>query len=153
MLRGELFNVIALLLWAVFTVGIRQVALGLNSAQVSAWAHLGGTPGFLLMAAPELLHPPEGVGHPAVWTGVLYSSVLSSVVASILWTRGLKALGGSRTALYNCVTPLVAGAVAWVVLAERPVAIQLAGAALVVVGILVSREPMPAAAPKAQVEI
>ena len=112
-----------------------------RSAQVAAITHLGGTPGFLLAAAPQLAHLEPRTIHPAVWFGLFYSSVFASVLASVLWTRSLKALGGSRTALYNCITPLFAGLTAWALLGERPVPIQGLGAALVVAGVLVSRAP------------
>ncbi len=140
-LRGDGLSVLALLFWALFTVGVRRASLGLNSAQVAAITHLGGTPGFLLAAAPRLVHLDPTTIHPAVWFGLFYSSVFSSVFASVLWTRSLKALGGSRTALYNCITPLFAGLTAWALLGERPVPVQGLGAILVIVGVLVSRAP------------
>ncbi|MBM4187849.1 MAG: DMT family transporter [Gemmatimonadetes bacterium] len=141
-LAGDLLNVGALAFWAVFTVGVRQTALGHNSAQVTALTHLGGTPGLLAAATPALVGgPPIASLAPVVWLGVLYSSLLSSVVAGVLWTRSLKALGGNRTALYNCVTPVFASLFAWALLGERPVPLQAVGAALVVAAVLVSRAP------------
>jgi len=137
---GDLLNVLGLLFWALFTVGVRHAALGLNSAQVAALTHLGGTPGLLMAAVPVAAATPWPL-HGHVWLALFYSSVLSSVVAGVLWTRSLKALGGSRTALYNCLTPLVAGLAAWLILGERPVPLQGFGAALVIVGVLVSRAP------------
>ncbi len=141
--RGDLFSVAALLFWAVFTVGLRRVAMGHNAFQVAALTHLGGTPGLIAAAAPALPGVTLSGLHPAVWGAVAYSSVLSSVVASVLWTRSLKALGGPRTALYNCVTPLVAGGIAWLFLGERPVPLQGLGALLVIAGVLASRDPGP----------
>jgi drug/metabolite transporter (DMT)-like permease len=138
---GDLLNVFGLLFWGLFTVGIRRVSLGLNSAHVAALTHLGGTPGLVLVALPvaaDVRWPLDG----SVWAALIYASVFSSLVASVLWTRSLKALGGSRTALYNCLTPLVAGAAAWLMLGERPVPLQGVGASLVIVGVLVSRAPV-----------
>ena len=138
---GDLLNVLGLLFWAWFTVGVRHAALGLNSAQVAALTHLGGTPGLLAAAVPLAAATPWPF-HGSVWLALFYSSVLSSVVAAVLWTRSLKALGGSRTALYNCLTPLVASLVAWIMLGERPVPLQGLGAGLVIVGVLVSQAPV-----------
>ena len=135
-IRGDGLSVIGLLFWALFTVGVRQSALGLNSAQVTAFTHLGGTPGLVLAAIPSFRGLDLGSLHPTVWIALLYSSILSSVIASVLWTRSLKALGGSRTALYNCVTPMFAAVAAWILLGERPVPLQGAGAALVIIGVL-----------------
>ncbi|MBL8985331.1 MAG: DMT family transporter [Gemmatimonadetes bacterium] len=141
--KGDLYSVAGLLFWALFTVGLRRVAVGHNSTQVAALTHLGGTPGLIAAAAPALPGVTFTSLHPTVWVAVAYSSILSSVVASVLWTRSLKALGGARTALYNCVTPLVAGLVAWLFLGERPVPLQGLGAGLVVLGVLASRDPGP----------
>jgi drug/metabolite transporter (DMT)-like permease len=74
-----------------------------------------------------------------VWGAIAYSTGVSSVVAFFLWSRSVQAMGGSRTALYNCVIPVVAGLVAWMVLDERPLPLQGLGAALVIGGVLVSR--------------
>ncbi|MFN0179012.1 MAG: DMT family transporter [Gemmatimonadales bacterium] len=141
-LRGDLLNVGGLLFWAIFTVGVRQSALGLNSAQVTALTHLGGTPGLLALAIPGLVAGPSLLElHQSVWVSLLYSSLLSSVVAAVLWTRSLKALGGNRTALYNCITPVFASLSAWALLGERPVPMQAVGAALVIGAVLLSRAP------------
>jgi drug/metabolite transporter (DMT)-like permease len=146
-IRGDGLSVLGLLFWAMFTVGVRHAALGLNSAQVTAFTHLGGTPGLVLAAAPSFRTLDFGSLHPSVWLALAYSSILSSVVASVLWTRSLKALGGSRTALYNCITPIFAAIAAWLVLSERPVPLQGFGAALVIVGVLASRAPGEAEEP------
>lgn len=137
-IRGDGLSVLGLLFWAMFTVGVRHAALGLNSAQVTAFTHLGGTPGLVLAAGPSLSGLDFGSLHRSVWIALIYSSVLSSLVAGVLWTRSLKALGGSRTALYNCITPIFAGIAAWLLLGEKPVPLQGVGAALVVAGVLVS---------------
>jgi drug/metabolite transporter (DMT)-like permease len=141
-LLGDLLSVAALLFWALFTVGVRRAAVGVNSVQVSAITHLGGTPGLVLAAVPVMAAPHSPSPIPrSLWIGVAYASVLSSAVASVLWTRSLQALGGSRTAIFNCVTPIFAALSAWLIFGERPLPIQAAGAALVVVGVLVSRHP------------
>jgi len=138
--QGDVLNLIGLLCWALFTVGVRRAALGLSSAHVSALTHLGGTPGLILAAVPGTAAGGLTMTR-SVWIALLYASLLGSVVASILWTRGLKVLGGSRTSLYNCLMPVVAAMFAWLLLGERLVPLQAAGAVLVVVGVLISRVP------------
>ena len=58
------------------------------------------------------------------WTALAYATLLSLVLAYMLWNRSVKAVGGTRTAIYMCVTPLVAGGAAWIMLGEhaRPLA-------------------------------
>jgi drug/metabolite transporter (DMT)-like permease len=80
-----------------------------------------------------------GTVEPASWAGLAYAAVLSLVVAYLLWNRSVKAVGGTRTAIYMCVTPLFAVAGAWILLGERPHPLQGVGAILIVVGVLLTR--------------
>jgi drug/metabolite transporter (DMT)-like permease len=61
------------------------------------------------------------------------------VVAYLLWNRSVKAVGGTRTAIYMCITPLFAVAGAWLLLGERPHPLQGVGAVLIVIGVLLTR--------------
>jgi drug/metabolite transporter (DMT)-like permease len=61
------------------------------------------------------------------------------VVAYLLWNRSVKAVGGTRTAIYMCITPLFAVAGAWLLLGERPHPLQALGALLIVAGVLLTR--------------
>ena len=56
-----------------------------------------------------------GHGRQKTWLAVAYASVLSLVVAYLLWNRSVKAIGGARTAIYMCVTPVVAVFGAWLI--------------------------------------
>ena len=47
--------------------------------------------------------------------------MLSLVVAYLLWNRSVKAVGGTRTAIYMCITPLFAVGGAWLLLGSGPV--------------------------------
>ncbi|MHB1328473.1 MAG: DMT family transporter [Gemmatimonadales bacterium] len=143
-LLGDALTIAAVICWASFLLGLRDVAMSQSALQVAAITHLGGTPGLVLAAAPGLAAVELTSLSPMVWIALIYSSVFSSLVAMVLWTRGLKALGGSRTALYNCVTPVFAALVAWLLLGERPAPLQGVGAVLVIGGILVSRAPAQA---------
>lgn len=143
-LRGDALTIGAVICWASFLVGVRTVAMSRSSLEVAAITHVGGTPGLVLAATPGLVAVDLPALSPIVWIALIYSAVFSSLVAMVLWTRGLKALGGSRTALYNCVTPVFAALVAWLLLGERPTPLQGVGAALVIAGILVSRAPAQA---------
>lgn len=143
-LAGDALTIAAVICWASFLVGVRDVAMSRSALEVAAVTHVGGTPGLVLAAAPGLATVDLPTLSPVVWMALIYSSVFSSLFAMVLWTRGLKALGGNRTALYNCVTPVFAALVAWLLLGERPAPLQGVGAALVIGGILVSRAPAQA---------
>ena len=68
-----------------------------------------------------------------------FSGVFGIAIGQLLWYRGVKVLGNTRTAVYQNVVPIGAIAVAWAWLDEIPNAGQLAGAAIVVGGVAVVR--------------
>jgi drug/metabolite transporter (DMT)-like permease len=51
----------------------------------------------------------------------------------------VQTLGGTRTAIYMCLTPLVAVIAAWAMLGEQAHPSQGMGAALIVAGVLLTR--------------
>jgi drug/metabolite transporter (DMT)-like permease len=142
-LAGDLLVLLACACWAVFTVGIRRVGAGVSPLQVTAVTTYAGTPGLVLLGWGELRAVPWGSLQPVTWFGLLYSGILAIGVAYLLWALAVRHIGGSRTAVYNCVVPVVAGLVAWAALGERPGPGQVTGAALVVAGVLVSQRDRP----------
>jgi drug/metabolite transporter (DMT)-like permease len=60
-------------------------------------------------------------------------------VAYILWNRSVQAVGGTRTAIYMCLTPLVAVVAAWLLLGEHAQPLQGIGAVLIVACVLLTR--------------
>jgi drug/metabolite transporter (DMT)-like permease len=138
-LQGDVLTVLAVLCWAGYTVGLRAVPPGVSSLQVTAVTTIAGTPGLVLAGIPGLQRLDwQGVGLES-WAGLAYAAVLSLVVAYLLWNRSVKAVGGTRTAIYMCVTPLFAVAGAWLLLGERPHPLQGVGALFIVAGVLLTR--------------
>jgi len=138
-LLGDALTVLAVLFWAGYTVGLRAVPSGISSLQVTTVTTLAGTPGLVLVGIPGLLQLNWGSVRLESWGGLAYAAVLSLVVAYLLWNRSVKAVGGTRTAIYMCVTPLFAAAGAWILLGERPHPLQGVGAVLIVAGVLLTR--------------
>ncbi len=138
-LAGDLLTVLAVLCWAGYTVGLRQVPEGVSPLRVTAITTIAGTPVLLLAGLPGVIRLDwDSVGVNA-WLAVAYSSVLSLVVAYLLWNRSVKAIGGARTAIYMCLTPVVAVFGAWLLLGERPHPLQAVGAVFIIVGVLLTR--------------
>ena len=138
-IAGDLLTVLAVLCWAGYTVGLRTLPAGFSPLRVTTVTTIAGLPGLLLVGLPGLLRL-EWAGIPATaWTALAYATVLSLVVAYLLWNRSVQAVGGTRTAIYMCVTPLVAVGAAWVMLGERAQPLQAVGAVLIVAGVLLTR--------------
>ena len=73
------------------------------------------------------------------WLALVFSSLLALNFAYTSWYHGVRHLGASRTSLYSNVVPAAALLVAMVSLGERLSGMRLAGAALVLVGVVVTR--------------
>ncbi|HET6837735.1 MAG TPA: DMT family transporter [Gemmatimonadales bacterium] len=138
-LVGDLLTVLAVLCWAGYTVGLRRVPPGISPLRVTTITTIAGTPGLVLVGLPGMVRLDWGEVDLKAWAGLAYAAVLSLVVAYLLWNRSVKAVGGTRTAIYMCVTPLFAVIGAWLLLGERPHPLQGVGAVLIVAGVLLTR--------------
>jgi drug/metabolite transporter (DMT)-like permease len=136
---GDLVTVLAVLCWAGYTVGLRRVHQGVSPLRVTTITTIAGTPGLVLVGLPGVLGLDWTAVSPRAWLAVAYASVLSLVVAYLLWNRSVKAIGGTRTAIYMCLTPLVAVFGAWLLLGERPHPLQGIGALFIITGVLLTR--------------
>ena len=99
---------------------------------------LAGAPVLLLAGMPSILAMDwRAVGWEG-WSALAYSTILSLLVAYVIWNRSVKAVGPSRTVIYMCLTPLVAVIAAAVLLGERPRPLQAIGAALIIAGVVLT---------------
>ncbi len=136
---GDLLILGGSMCWALYTVGIRTVGPDVSALRITALTMLTGAPGLALMGLPDILRMDAAGVAPMAWAGVVYSALVPLVLAYFLWNRMVQAVGSSRTSLYNCGIPIVAALTAWAVRGEQPTALQAAGAALIVMGVLISR--------------
>lgn len=136
---GDLLILGGCLCWALYTLGLRTVGPEVSALRVTALTMLTGAPGILLVGLPSVAHLNVASIPPMAWTGMVYSALGPLVLSYFIWSRSVQAVGSSRTALYNAGIPLVAALTAWAVRGEQPTGLQLAGAALIVGGVLLSR--------------
>lgn len=144
-LTGDLLMLGAVLCWAIYTLGLRTVAGKVSTLSLTTWTLITGTPGLFLAGIPATWRLDWGSVTARGWGGLGYATLLSLVVAYLLWNRGVRQIGPSRAALFTTLTPLVATLIAIAVLGERPGLLHLAGGAMIIAGVLVSRRKAPAA--------
>ncbi|HET9725845.1 MAG TPA: DMT family transporter [Gemmatimonadales bacterium] len=138
-LHGDLLTVLAVFCWAGYTVGLRQLPVGVSPLRVTMVTSIAGTPGLMLAGLPGLLRLEWGTVSATGWAALAYATLLSLVVAYILWNRSVQTVGGTRTAIYMCLTPLFAVIAAWAILGEQAHPSQAIGAALIIAGVLLTR--------------
>lgn len=141
---GDLLLLGGVVTWTVYTLLMRKWALPVSTLTLTAWTMYTGTPGLVLAGVPQLLKVEWATVSLAGWGGLLYAALLSLVAAYLLWNRGVAELGAARASLFNCLVPFVAAVIAFVALGERPGILHLVGGALIIAGVLMTRQaPAP----------
>jgi drug/metabolite transporter (DMT)-like permease len=136
---GDLLTLLGVLCWSGYTVGLRTLPDGFSPLRVTTVTTIAGMPGLVLVAMPGLLRMEWGAVPGTAWGALAYATLFSLVLAYLLWNRSVKAVGGTRTAIYMCLTPLIAAAGAWILLGEQPQPLQGVGAAVIIAGVLLTR--------------
>ncbi len=137
--RGDALTFGAVVCWAGFTIGVRRLALPMSALAITTWTMVFGTPVLIALGLPSLLRMDWGAVSGVAWAGLVYSSALSLVVAYVLWNNSVRVVGSSQTAVFACITPLVAMGSAILMLGERPLPVQLLGTAAVLGGVLLAQ--------------
>lgn len=137
-LAGDLLLIGAALVWAVYTVGVRDLVLKYGSVFVTTWTLWAGAALLLVVGLPDVMRLDTTVP-PAAWASVVYAGLLGLGVSYLLWYRGVQVLGNTRTAAMGNLVPLLTILIAWPMLGEVPNVWQVVGAVVVIAGISIVR--------------
>ena len=138
-LAGDILTLIAVFCWAGYTLGLRTLPPGITPLRVTMVTTVAGAPGLLLAGASDLMKMHWGGIGLAGWGALAYATLLSLVLAYLIWNRSVQLVGPSRTAIYMCITPVIAVAGAAIMLGERPRPLQAVGAVLILAGVILVR--------------
>ncbi len=140
-LLGDLMVLAGGVCWAVYTILLTPYTRRVGGFWVIALTMIGGSVVLLAAGGRAIARLDwSAVPRPA-WVAMLYGGLGALVVAYMLWYRGVKVLGPTRTALYANLQTLIALLVAWVWLGETPTLWQTVGAGTIVGGVLLTRVP------------
>ena len=136
---GDLLTIAAVWCWAWYTIGSRTLLAQYSPLQVSAYTTLIGTMFFVPFGVTDLVNLNWGGVSVWAWGGLIASGVLALSVSHIIWHMGVQRLGSARTSIYSNLIPVAAMTVATIWLSEPIGWSKMAGAALVVGGLLLAR--------------
>lgn len=134
---GELMMFGAVCAWAAYTLIGRSVLAGLSPLAASAYAALFGTGMLALVATPDLARVGRGAATPEVLLAVLYLGVLGTGVAFVWYYRALRAIGPSRTVIFNNLVPVFGAAFGVLLLGEPLTSSLLVGGAVAMTGVMI----------------
>lgn len=125
--------------WALYSVLLKPYANRIDGVTVSAVTMVGGAIPLCIFSLPTLLSTSWGRVPGSAWGAVIYSGLGALVIAYLFWSRGVRVLGPTRTALYGNLQPVIALLAAWIWLGEVPTPWQGVGTAGIIAGILLTR--------------
>jgi drug/metabolite transporter (DMT)-like permease len=139
-LVGALILLAGAIAWAVYAVLLKPLTQRVHPIHLSAWTLVGGVGVLVALGIPSLRALDVAAVPPLAWGAVAYAGLAAMVLAYLFYYRGVRVLGPVRTAMYSNLQPLIAMAFAFLTLHEVPTVYQLAGAAAITAGLLVSRK-------------
>jgi drug/metabolite transporter (DMT)-like permease len=137
-MAGDLLTLAAVICWAGYTLGLRVLPPEISPLRVTMATTVAGAPVLLLAGLPAMAEMDWSAVGWEGWSALAYSTVLSLLVAYLIWNRSVKVVGPSRTVIYMCLTPLVAVIAAALLLGERPRPLQAVGAVLILAGVVLT---------------
>ncbi|HEV2010286.1 MAG TPA: DMT family transporter [Candidatus Limnocylindria bacterium] len=134
-LRGDLLELGAATAWAAsLTIGAvvlrKETVLGYVTLMVLIGTAMLVPLGLLAQAYRDV---PSWA--PETWLAAGFLGVFSTAVAYVLFFWAVHRFGASLAAMVSYLTPVATLVLAFLILAERPLPLQLAGAAVIVVGV------------------
>jgi drug/metabolite transporter (DMT)-like permease len=138
-LTGDLLVVGGVLCWAVYTVGAGRLMDRHSPLGVTGISMAMGTVVYVAIAIPAMRTVNWPAVSPTTWVALVYSAVFAIAVSYMIWYTAVQRIGGTRTSAYSNLVPIVALAVAVFWRGEPLGGTKLAGAALVLAGVAITR--------------
>jgi drug/metabolite transporter (DMT)-like permease len=146
--KGNFLAVSTAATWAAYAILIAPLMRRYSPYRISATVLLIGCVPLLATALGALLEQDFAALAPLAWAAIVFATFGPLVITNVLWFRSVSIVGPSRATLFVNIQPFLAVLFAVVILSERITLLQVAGGALIGVGIvLVRRRRASAAAP------
>ena len=131
---GDLLTFGATVCWAVYTLWGRKTVQRVGGFVYTTFVMLGAVPLLVLLALlrPEKATLPQAL---PVWLLVAYITVFPTAVAFFAWNEAQRLIGLPLLNIMQYLTPVTVLALSWPLLGEACSLFQLAGAALVILGV------------------
>jgi len=132
---GELLMFGAITSWAAYTLVGRAVLKGLSPIAATAYASMWGLAFLSAGAAFEFSSIDWSAYGWQIWASIFYLGAFGTVIGFVWYYEGVKAIGPSRTAVFNNLVPAFGVVLAALLLGEPILLSMVAGGVLVVIGV------------------
>ena len=138
-LFGDVISLAAAFLWGLNTNLQKPLLTRYSTLQISLVMILVGAVVLSAIAVPAALTLDWGSVHWTYYAAAIVSGALSSAIANIFWSFGVKRLGPRKTGNFSNLVPVLALAISYFTLHEELFLIQFIGAAVTIAGVWVAR--------------
>lgn len=136
---GDLLILAGSFLWALYAVLAAPLMARYSPLRVTALTTSIGAAPIIVIGLPATLALDWSQVDLWGWSGLIYSALFAIVVGYIIWNNGVKKIGGTRTALYGNLIPVIGVITATLLLGEQLTPLKIAGAAVIFVGLHLAR--------------
>ena len=133
--RGDLFALVSVVAWALYIALFRKLPGELHPVGFMQAIIIIGLVFIVPFYGREVIAGDVLVVSRTAILGILYVGVFASVLAFIFFNKGVAAVGGSRAAQFNYLTPVFGGAMAIAFLGESLEWFHALGVALIFPGV------------------
>jgi drug/metabolite transporter (DMT)-like permease len=138
-LGGDALLLVGTVLWAACTVFAKPFLARMSPLKYSALTVGIGTLAYLPLSGRDMAAVRFTAVSWQAWASLAFSAVFALVFGYIVWYYSVQRVGNARTAVYNNLTPISAAIFAALLLGERLRPAQAAGAAVVLLGVGLTR--------------
>jgi drug/metabolite transporter (DMT)-like permease len=136
---GDFMMFVAVLCWAAYTIGAEPLMARHSPVGVTGLSLVFGTLFYVPFALPRIAAVHWTELSARTIGALLYAALLAMGVAYTIWYAAVREIGSARTSVYSNLIPVVAMLIATLFLGEALGARQIAGAALVLAGVALTR--------------
>ncbi len=136
--QGDLWMLVAVLTWALYTVGLQYRPAGLDPMVMLAAFTVVGLTALIPAAAVEYASGARMQVSTGSLLGVLYTGVFPGFLGYVFYNRGVAAVGPNRGALFIHLMPAFGTGLAALFLGERPGWFHFTGIAMIFAGIFLN---------------
>jgi drug/metabolite transporter (DMT)-like permease len=141
---GDLLILTGTICWSIYTVLSKPLLQRYSPLKLTTLTMVFGTLPLVLVSIPSLKEQNWSSVSSQGWLGLTYSFCFAVAIGYVLWYTGVSRIGSARTSLYSNLTPVIAVAVAWLLLSETMTLLQVLGAVLVLTSLYLARRPTKA---------
>lgn len=149
-IKGDLVMIAAAVLWAAYAIFSKPLLKHYSPLKLTTWAHSLGAILIIPVGWGQSLNVDWRSMPVLGWVLVLYFAWLAGVYGFVVWYRGVRTLGSSKTMIFQYCVPPVALVVGYFVLREAPSMLQALGVITTLSGVYIASNsggPAPATAP------